>query len=224
MHVFCFVLLISVVVSDRSHKEFQCAYTRDPVTLDGVLNEWKHASSIQLADEMGKSDNTVIIYSLWDDENLYFSFDVKDTDLGAQQTEDDHPKLYLDDMVEFLIDAHNDKGSCWNMDDIIYHINILGQKKDDRGTTSCLTNPAWNGDANYSILMNGSINDPTDADKGYVVEIRIPWHDLKIIPFTGQLIGVNFGNGDNGILFDWVDASPFRSPYAFGNLILSERK
>lgn len=224
MPLYCFLLLVSAMFSDRRHKEFRCDYTRHPVIIDGELSEWSGASSIQIMDEMRRSENTVVIYSLWDDVNLYFAFDVKDADLAAEQTEQDHARLYLDDMVEFLIDPRNDKDSCWTIDDVIYHINILGQKKDDRGTADCLTNPGWNGVAKYSVRLMGSINNPGDADKGYIVEISIPWSEMEITPTAARLVGVNFGNGDNGRLFDWVDASPFRSPYAFGNLILSVGK
>lgn len=206
------------------YKEFLCKYTETSVMIDADLEEWRNASSIQIRDEKGKTDNKVKIYSLWDEENLYFAFDVKDSNLEAKQTEQDHAKLFLDDMIEFLIDPRNDKDSCWALDDIIYHINILGQKKDDRGTISCLTDPVWNGDARYATRINGSVNDPSDVDIGYVIEISIPWHEMKIKPSAGRLIGANFGNGDNGTLFDWVDASPFRSPYAFGNLVLVGRK
>jgi hypothetical protein len=128
--------------------------------------------------------------------------------------------LYLDDMVEFLIDTRNDKGSCWNEDDIIYHINLLGQKKDDKGTVDCASNPKWNGNAAYKINAQGTLNDHSDRDKGYNVEISISWKELELKPVQGLKIGTNFAIGDNGNLFDWAGASPFRSPSAFGNLVL----
>ena len=217
----CFIISQLVSVTYGQHKEFLCRYTQHPVLVDGKLDEWHGACFIEIEDEMGETDNTVRIYAMWDTQNLYFAFDVRDKDLQARQTAQDHPELYRDDMVEFLLDPLNDRDSCWAQDDIIYHINILGQKKDDRGTANCLTNAQWNGHAEFAVVTNGSVNEPADIDDGYVVEVSIPWDELRIEPLAGMSIGANFGNGDDGRLFDWVNAKPFRSPYAFGDLVLT---
>lgn len=220
---FCLIMVHTVIATCGQDKEFVCLYTQHPVVVDGNLDEWYNAFSVEIADEVGETDNTVRIYAMWDKQNLYFAFDVRDKDLQARQTAQDHAKLYLDDMVEFLLDPLNDRDSCWAQDDIIYHINILGQKKDDRGTANCVTNAQWNGDARFAVKTNGSVNEPGDIDRGYIVEVSISWEELAIEPAAGRLIGANFGNGDDGRLFDWVNAKPFRSPYAFGNLVLLSR-
>ena len=201
-------------------KGFVSSYTNTPVEVDGHLNEWGHAESIMIHDERGRTTSTATVQTLWDNRNLYIAFRVKDNDLRAIQTALDHPELYLDDMAEFLFDTRNSKDSCWSEEDIIYHINLMGQKKDDKGSGDCTTNPEWNGSANYAISLEGTLNDPADVDTGYIVEISISWDELGLEPSSGLRIGANFAVGDNGRLFDWVDASPFRSPYAFGDLIL----
>ena len=205
----------------NKEKELVCLYTNRTVIIDAQLNEWEHARFITIRDESRKSGNSAVIMTLWDDQNLYIAFQVKDNNLKAEQTVLDHALLYLDDMVEFLIDSRNDKGFCWDEDDIIYHINLLGQKKDDKGSIDCVTNPKWNGEAEYAINMIGTVNDSTDNDTGYTVEVSISWKELNLKPISDLKMGVNFAIGDSGNLFDWVDASPFRSPYAFGNLILA---
>jgi hypothetical protein len=207
------------------YKELNCMYTKNSIPIDGQLNEWSSARSILLQDKSHKTDNTAIVRTLWNEQNLYIAFEVQDKNLQAKQTVPDHSQLWLDDMIEFLIDTHNDKDSCWNVDDLIYHINILGQKKDDRGSSDCITNPKWNGNAQYAIKMFGTLNDSTDIDTSYNVEISISWNELAIKPFPGLQMGVDFPDGDHRKgLFDWVGASPFRSPYAFGNLILVKNR
>lgn len=218
------------------HKELISLYTGNPIKVDAQLDEseWAVAKSITLRDDSEElyvkdkvthqSDNKVLIRTLWDENNLYFSFKVEDKYLQAKQNVQDHPQLFMDDMVEILIDANNDKGSCWNADDVIYHINLLGIKKDDRGTVECRSNSKWNGNAKISLQLEGTLNDSTDIDQGYIVEVSISWKELNVKPVSGLIIGVNFANGDSGRLFDWVGASPFRSPYAFGNMILTKAK
>lgn len=171
-----------------------------------------------------KSKNMLSIFSQWDKDSLYFFFKVNDSDLRTYQTEQDHSQLFLDDMVEILIDTRNDKDSCWNTDDIVYHINLLKVKKDDRGSAQCKTNPVWNGNARISVQVFGTLNDTMDIDKGYLLSLGFPWSEMDQTPRPGLTMGINFANSDNDgkgrQLFDWVGAWPMRSPYVFGDLIL----
>lgn len=209
-------------------------YTGQKITIDGNLSEWegwdKHKIVIQdrELDQGGKrrtlSDNKVTLYSLWDRDHLYLAFSILDRDLRAIQTKKDHKQLYLDDMVEFLLDPNNDRTGQWLQDDIVYHINAAGVKKDDRGTAEGTSNVEWDGKASYAIRLMGSLNDTTGVDYGYTIEIAIPWGELGIIPRDGITIGFNAANGDcdgkGRQLFDWMGAWPFRSPDQFGNLVL----
>jgi hypothetical protein len=188
--------------------------------------DWSDADSVFCKDSL-ESDNHFIVKTLWNNDSLYFRFLVKDSKLIAHQTEKDHPQLYLDDMVELLIDAHNEKNDCWNSDNIVYHINILGAKKDDRGSPDCYSDPAWDGEAKYSVQLFGVANDTTVTAMGYMVEIAVPWSEIGVEPRPGLAIGVNFANGDNDgdgrRLYNWSNAFPMRAPHCFGTLILSDR-
>jgi len=170
------------------------------------------------------SDNIVSVKLQWSKKYLYIFFNVKDYNLQAYQTENDHPELFLDDMIEILIDANNDKNGCWASDDIIYHINLLSAKKDDRGTSDCISDASWNGKAIYEVKLFGTLNNMNDRDIGYTVEMAILWDEIGIYPTQGTVIGINFVNGDNNgngrQLFDWSGAKPFRMPEKFCNLIL----
>jgi hypothetical protein len=224
MNSFLYILFLAMGLR-HGGEEFLCRNTTSPVNIDALLTEkdWDLAKSITILDRFRKkSDNKMEVRTLWDEQNLYISFQVWDKDLQARQREQDHPLLAQDDMVEFLIDTRNKKDSCWNGDDVVYHINILGQKKDDRGSDACITNPVWNGNAHYAVKLLGTVNDPTDKDTGFVVEVSISWKELDLTPREGMRIGIDFANGDSGKMFDWVGATPFRSPYAFGNLILTK--
>ena len=199
-------------------------YTKNPVIINGRLDDinWWYAESITIFDSLNRSADSALIRTAWDTQNLYIAFEVKDKDLQAKQTVQDHPLLSQDDIAEFLIDTHNTKDSCWNTGDIVYHINLLGQKKDDRGTSTCKSDAKWNGNAKYAVHLAGTLNNSNDIDSGYIVEVAISWKELKIKPFAGLEIGIDFAIGDSGIFFDWAGTSPFRSPNAYGNLVLKK--
>lgn len=205
-------------------KNLICFFSVDPISIDGKLDEqeWKYAKKISIEDDSLRSENKAVCMVLWNEENLYIAFDVRDKDLQAKQTIRDHPQLSRDDIVEFLIDSRNDKDSCWTTDDVIYHINLFGQTKDDRGTLDCRSDSKWNGEAKIAVQLSGTLNDSSDIDTGYTVEVAVPWKELGRTPINGLIMGINFANADSGIFFDWAGAWPFRSPYAFGNLILKK--
>jgi hypothetical protein len=199
-------------------------YTNVPPVIDGNLDDkvWKSAKSITFdgTSRGKKTDDKGEAWTLWDKQNLYIAFNIQDKNLKALQTALDHPLLSRDDIVEFLIDPRNDKDSCWTTDDVIYHINLYNQKKDDRGTADCKSDPTWNGNAKTAVKLFGTINDSTDVDKGFSAEIAISWKELNVKPRPGFRMGIDLAAGDAGVFFDWAGASPFRSPHAFGDLIL----
>jgi hypothetical protein len=206
-------------------KTLTSMYVSRPVQIDGNLQEWPaELDTLYLTDRENLSDNVMIVKSVWSLANLYLAFQVSDFDLRAYQTELDHKKLFLDDMVEFLLDTQMDRSEKWLADDIIYHINLLDQKKDDRGTASGESDASWHGSAVYDVSLQGTLYDTTDSDQGYVVEVAVPWPEIGRKPEAGLEMGLNVACGDNDgkgrMLFDWVNAWPTRSPNVFGTLVL----
>jgi hypothetical protein len=225
--VVCVMLLWLIVQSVGGQERVIYSHVvEDGVVVDGREQEsaWWAADSVVFDGKSCGSENVAVVKTLWDSHSLYLLFKVSDANLQAYQTEQDHRQLFLDDMAEFLIDTANDRDSCWNERKIIYHINLLGAKKDDRGTARCYSDASWNGEAVFAVAMFGTMNRPDDVDEGYQVEVAIPWQELESLPEAGLTLGVNFAVGDNNNagrqLFDWVGARNFRSPHLFGRLVL----
>lgn len=105
-------------------------------------------------------------------------------------------------------------------------VNVLKAKEDDRGKEDCSTDPSWDGSAAHSVCIDRTLNDALDCNRGYVVEMAVSWKELRVVPFPGMHMGINFANGDNdGMgrqLFDWAGAWPMRSPNAYGELVLQK--
>jgi len=225
----CSLTMISGCAADDKLLAF---YQAEGMVIDGDLSDWPRTSkAITVTDRVinqgGKerplSDNEISCRSAWEEGFLYLAFEVKDTKLNAVRTERDHKELYLDDMVEFLFDPMQQRANQWLPDDIVYHINILGTVKDDRGVTSGDRKDkdiAWNGVAKYALRLKGTLNDDNDVDEGYILEVAVPWEELGITPIETLTLGFNFANGDNDgkgrQLFDWKGAWPMRSPIQFG--------
>lgn len=207
-----------------------CSVTEDNIVshrMNGLSlqDSWGQASSVDISDNR-ISDNIVHLSSLWDEDSLYFRFDVEDSNLWATQTNHDDTLLYLDDMCEILLDPRNDKGKEWLEDDIIYHVNLLGTIKDDRGEKDGGQDVAWNGRARTTVFLRGTLNNNSDIDDGYVVEIAVPWSEIAVVPSCYLKIGFNFGNSDRDgeertkkMIFFRV-FNPTRTPSSFATLRL----
>jgi len=202
-----------------------CSRAPAGVTVDGRIEEWQVADTLRLDDPGDSPDpNQVKIFTLWDEKYLYVAYRVADRYLVGYQSERDHRALYKDDMIEVLFDPRKDATDLWLEDDIVYHINILGQVKDDRGSPEGISDAGWQSEALFAVSRQGTLNDSTDLDRGFQVELAVPWNELGIVPSAGIRLGINFAAGDaegpDENLWDWCGARPFRQPSVYGRLVL----
>ena len=203
-----------------------CRKAPSAVVVDGrIENLWQAADSLRLDDPADVSDpNQVKIYALWNENYLYVAYSVADRYLVGFQTERDHKTLYKDDMIEVLLDPRRDATDLWLEDDIVYHVNVLGQVKDDRGTPEGKSDALWQSAALFAVQYDGTLNDSTDLDRGYCVELAVPWSEIGKTPAAGVKLGIDFASGDaEGVeehLWDWCGAHPFRQPSVYGALLL----
>ncbi|MEA1996628.1 MAG: sugar-binding protein [Gemmatimonadota bacterium] len=196
------------------------------ISVDGKIEQaWHAADTLSLEDPAQIPDpNRAKIYTMWDEKYLYLAFEVSDRRLKGFQTERDHKALYKDDMVEVLIDPRRDATDEWLEDDIVYHINVLGQVKDDRGTPEGRSDAGWQSEALFAVTVDGTLNDSTDIDRGFSVELAVPWTEIGKTPQAGVTLGIDFATGDaegrDEHLWDWCGARPFRQPSVYGVLEL----
>ncbi|MCE5273063.1 carbohydrate-binding family 9-like protein [bacterium] len=206
-------------------KGLVCHQAQQSPTVDGWLDDWQGADSLLLDDTSAVADpNRVKIFTLWDRNYLYVGYEVQDHYLVGLQSERDHKALYKDDMIEVLIDPRRDCTDKWLEDDIVYHVNVLGQVKDDRGTPEGASDAAWQSQGQWAVGHEGTLNDSTDLDQGFSVELAIPWKEIGVTPRPGATVGINFAAGDaegpEEHLWDWCGAHPFRQPAVYGVLRL----
>jgi hypothetical protein len=160
------------------------------------------------------------VYALWDAVNLYLAFDVHSCKLQATVRKHDGDRLWEDDGVEFLIDAHRDRSKEFLPDDFSYHINILNSVYDDRGTPSGQADEKWNGTAQHIVKVLD--------DYHYITEVAVPWKEIGREPRENQTsIGIDFCvNGKDPmsgeyVYYDWCGLKVFHDPSGYGDLVLA---
>lgn len=135
---------------------------------------------------------------LWDEDWLYIGAEMVEPHIWAKLTERD-AVIFHDNDFEVFIDPDGDTHDYYELE-----INALGTLwdlfllKPYRDRQQVAIN-AWDiRDIEYAIYIDGTLNDPSDRDKAWYVEMRIPMEVLKecahkpVPPPDGDYWRINF--------------------------------
>ncbi len=206
-----------------------------PVTIDGTLDEaaWTAAPEIKSFQfpwwKSGKKEGTVA-KMLWDDQYLYVAHICEDSWITARCKEHDGP-VSKDDCFEVMIAPNIKKPATY------FNIewNVLGTFVD--GFRVQKKKHAWDArDVRVAGSYIGTLNDDTDVDKHWIVEIAIPFKNFESVamqtpPRPGYQWNLNLNRhgGDTNMQYSrWTKAdtpSPaFHTPHRFGRVTFSATK
>jgi hypothetical protein len=162
-------------------KSYDCPRAAKPITIDGKLDDaaWAKAPwTTDFMDIQGKGLPTPKFRTrtkmLWDDQYLYIGAELEEPNVHAKLTEHDSVIFHDNDFEVFLKPLETDPGY------FEFEINALNTSWD-----LFLNKPyREHGKADNSwdipglktaVAVQGTLNDPSDKDKGWTVEIAIPW-------------------------------------------------
>jgi len=179
--------------------------TTSPITADGILDEpdWQKAlwteDFVDIEGELKPLPYyRTRVKMLWDDDWLYIAAEMEDEHLWATLTERD-AVIFHDNDFEVFIDPDSDTHDYYE-----WEINALGTLWDlflikpyrDRDQVAI---NAWDiRDMEYGIRLKGTLNDPSDIDEGWVLEMKVPMYVLKecahkpVPPVEGDFWRLNF--------------------------------
>ena len=181
--LFCAVVKAQTILSSSLHseKKYTARMAKRPIMVDGKLNEhdWKQAVLISNFEDIEgaakpKPTFRTEVKMMWDSQYLYIGAVLEEPHLwGTLQKHDDI--IYRDHDFEVFIDPMGDGEQYFEIE-----INVLGTIMDlfmnkpyKKGGTFDM---GWNTTGIQSkIIANGTINDNTDIDGGWTLEMAIPF-------------------------------------------------
>jgi hypothetical protein len=193
----CLFAQPEIKLSFGEQEVFKASKANSPMTIDGYSNEeaWQRTESRPLnyfyRVEKPTDRQHTVFRMLWDEDNLYVFFECEDQFITARETNRDG-RPYLDDCAEiFLIPAPD---SCYmhygfelNLykasNDFIY-INNFYQGRN-------VAVYSYNPDFEVEVTVAGTINDNSDRDRGWTMEMAIP---LKLFRGSDRYSRVRAGN------------------------------
>jgi glucose/arabinose dehydrogenase len=164
--------------------EFDCHWARTPITLDGKADEeaWRHAPVIDnfylpwLGKHARAARTGTRARLLWDREYLYFFADMDDSDLYAAKGAGEGP--WEGDAFALFLKPASDRPGYYEV-----QVNPAGAIRDlffpSRGFGGARRASADGSfQAEAKVVLRGTLNKPSDRDRGWAVEGRIAWKYL----------------------------------------------
>lgn len=199
--------------------EYVIARASGAISVDGRDDDgaWKAAPPIDFVfpwtDVSGGGAQSTVARMLYDDEALYILYECLDPYLDSQVTEHDGP-VYKEDAVEIFVTP--------NAADITayfgYEMNIRGAFLDYMafgGGEEWTENIhfEWHSEGvDIATTYDGTLNDHTDTDRGWVLEVAIPFENFghlggRIPPQPGDewRLNLNRTAGYEGQFSLWSD-------------------
>ena len=149
--------------------------------LDGVLDDaaWKGAQPVVLRGSFDGRPAQLRTEArlVYDDAALYVAFDVEDPDLWGTLKQRDDP-IYEQEVVEIFLDANAD-GRTYNELQVsphnVYFDAYFPARRQGMDKT-------WDSGMTTGLKLRGTLDDPSDRDEGWTVELRIPFARLAEVP------------------------------------------
>jgi hypothetical protein len=196
-------LLAGMAYAQQAPKRYACRRAPSAIRVDGRLDDaaWKRAEwTDAFVDIQGGSQPQPRFRTrakmLWDDEYLYIGAELEEPDVWATLTEHDSV-IFRDNDFEVFLNPSGDGRNYFE-----FEINAL-----NTGWDLFLPKPYREGgkaDNSWEIpglktavAVDGTLNDPSDRDRGWTVEIAFPWRAFGSRapvrrPQPGDLWRVNF--------------------------------
>ena len=167
-------------------KRYICYRAKGPINVDGRLEEesWRKApvGKFGWIDTGEEVPYRTEVRMLWDDENLYFGFRCEDPDVWSEDTRKD-TRVWVEEDVEIFLDPDWDERNYYELE-----INPKGTVYDviwtePLGRFDWIGLVEWDFDGSSAVRVEGTLNEHDDTDRGWTVEVAIPW--VRLSDFAG---------------------------------------
>lgn len=198
------IFLLVVTLLNTEVKEYVCHRAGGKMVIDGHLTEpdWRKAAATDLFVDIEGAVRSQPRFGtrakmLWDDDYFYIAAIMEEPHVWGTLTKRD-AVIFHDNDFEVFIDPDGDRNEYYELE-----INALNTVWDlfltrpyrDRGKAI----NEWDiAGLRTGVQVDGTINDPRDIDRGWSVEIAIPWRALAEYahrpapPVDGDVWRINF--------------------------------
>ncbi|TKG96887.1 hypothetical protein EYV94_00190 [Puteibacter caeruleilacunae] len=187
----CLLLFAGTVSAQKS--SYDCRKTNEPIDVDGNSNEqiWNQIEPVWFVpNEVEPLKEKSWFKATWDQDYLYFLFWIEDQDIIGKMTQrDDH--IWHEEVMEIFIDADcNPKDYYefeWNPLNTLLDLYVLNP-----GCNRDIIRQWWSWDCRgikSAVYVDGTLNNNSDKDKGWRLEVAIPFSEIQTAEHIPPLPG-----------------------------------
>lgn len=171
-------LYTSQVLALNQKKQYSATFVNVPPIIDGELSDeiWlsaKNSSPFILHQNGSKGKHNTHAKIVYDSSFIYLAFIVSDDDIVANFTKNQSFLFQQDDVIEMFIDPLGAGKPYFELG--ISPSNVFYSLKIDDPKISSFQSSTWLIKGFESATkVNGTINESSDVDQGWQVEIKIP--------------------------------------------------
>ena len=152
------------------------------IQIDGALEDegWKNVPSTGAflrTSDGGQPRFRTDAKLVWDDEFLYVAFNAEDEDVWAKAEKKDDP-IYQEEVVEIFLDADGDGKTYDELELSPRNVQFDAYFPARRQGMDL----AWDSGMVSAVKVAGTLNDPSDKDRGWTAEMKIPVKNLAAVP------------------------------------------
>jgi Carbohydrate family 9 binding domain-like len=222
--------------SDEALPRYVVQRSLNAIAIDGILDEesWRKASStgmFRLTDAPGTPKNATSAKLLWDSTNLYIAFECADENIiGRMTNRDDH--LWEEEAVEVFFAPGAPEQHGYTELEISPANTVLDLYVRRVQGVMPVTLPyhTYNIGVRSAVSIRGTLNDSTDRDTAWTVEIALPLHDIQPVNLPpiqdGEVWRMNLYRMERFPVREFIAWSPtglnkFHVPARFGEVVFS---
>jgi hypothetical protein len=176
------LLLTFPVFLKAQSNNYSCPFVTSPLNVDGHDSEdiWKAVSPTWFIPNQSKTlRERTWFKAAWDNTYLYFYIYLEDQQIECQMTNrDDH--LWHEEVIEIFLDVDANPKTYfefeWNARNTLLDLYVL-----NKHYNRDVIRQWWSWDCQgiqSAVRIDGSLNDDSDKDTGWAIEIAIPFEEL----------------------------------------------
>lgn len=241
--VYLFAFSSKSVSESKPLPRYTILQTREQIVLDGQLTEnaWLKAPStgaFRLANDSTMPKNTTMAKMLWDSTYLYVAFECADKNIIGRMTKRD-ANLWEEEAVEVFICPDDPVQHGYTEIELSPANTLLDlfvrYTKEVNGAPAPVSLPyhTLNVDIRSAVSVRGTLNNESDSDTSWTVEMAIPFRDVAPVggglPKDGEVWRMNLYRMERFPEREFIAWSPtglnkFHVPKRFGEIVFSTKK
>ncbi len=166
--------VLALVPVQTSGTEVAARRIASGITVDGELSEWTSLPypMVHSLDGEPVEGPPSHVWWGWDDTSLYVAADLRDDDIWSDYAQHDDP-LWKQEVFEVFVFV-DDSGLHY----LELQVSPRGVTFDARFVQYRRGDTDWSSAWTTAVAVEGTIDDRTDRDRGWTVEVAIPWSEI----------------------------------------------